>query len=94
MFKVNNKKKVPRAQILEYSLHHSHSSVSKTFFQFAIPKKTIANTLVDTGRKLNVIRTFKRHPERRLNVLCTVTFRPVSKGNWLEKISEKSGFSC
>ena len=51
MFKVNNKKKVPRAQILEYSLHHSHSSVSKTFFHFAIPKKTIAK---DDGHRTKI----------------------------------------
>ena len=26
---------------------------------------------VDTGRKLNVHKTFRRHPGRKLNVLCT-----------------------
>ena len=32
---------------------------------------------VDTGRKLNVYKTFRR---RLLNVLCTFTLRPVSTG--------------
>ena len=30
---------------------------------------------VDTGRKLNAHKTFRRHPERLLNVLCTFNFR-------------------
>ena len=32
----------------------------------------------DTGRKLNVHKTFRRDPERLLNVLCTFNLRPVS----------------
>ena len=37
---------------------------------------------VDTGRKLNVHKTFRRHPGRLLNVLCTFNLRPVSMGVW------------
>ena len=33
---------------------------------------------VDTGRKLNVHKTFRRGPGRHLNVLCTFNLRPVS----------------
>ena len=33
---------------------------------------------VDTGRKLNVHKTFKRRPRRLLNVFCTFNLRPVS----------------
>ena len=33
---------------------------------------------LDTGRKLNVHKTFRRRPERLLNVLCTFNTRPVS----------------
>ena len=33
-----------------------------------------------TGRKLNVHKTFRRHPGRLLNVLCTFNLRPVSTG--------------
>ena len=35
---------------------------------------------VDTGRKLNVHKTFTRRPGRLLNVLCTFNLRPVSTG--------------
>ena len=35
---------------------------------------------VDTGRKLNVHKTFRRRPERLLNVLCTFNLRSVSIG--------------
>ena len=35
---------------------------------------------VDTGRKLNVHKTFRRRPGRILNVLCTFNLRPVSTG--------------
>ena len=34
----------------------------------------------DTGRKLNVHRTFRRRPRRLLNVLCKFNLRPVSTG--------------
>ena len=35
---------------------------------------------VDTGRKLNVHKTFRRRPGRLLKVLCTFNLRPVSTG--------------
>ena len=35
---------------------------------------------IDTGRKLNVDKTFRRRPGRLLNVLCTFNLRTVSKG--------------
>ena len=39
---------------------------------------------VDTGRKLDVHKTFRRRPWRLLNVLCTFNLRPVSTGKfWL-----------
>ena len=37
---------------------------------------------VDTGRKLNAHKTFRRRPGRRLNVLCTFNLRPVSTGTF------------
>ena len=40
---------------------------------------------VDTGRKLNVHKTFKRRPGRLLNVLCTFNLRPVSTGMVLRR---------
>ena len=36
---------------------------------------------VDTGRKLNVHKTFRRRPGRLLNVLCTINLRPVPSGS-------------
>ena len=36
---------------------------------------------VDTGRKLNVHKTFRRRPGRLLNVLCTFNLCPVSTEN-------------
>ena len=41
---------------------------------------------VDTGRKLNVHKTFRRRPGRLLNVLCTFNLRPVSTGYKIRKI--------
>ena len=38
------------------------------------------NCPVDTGRKLNVHKTFRRRPRCLLNVLCTFNSRPVSTG--------------
>ena len=35
---------------------------------------------VDTGRKLNVHKTFRRRPGRLLNVLCTFNLCPMSTG--------------
>ena len=35
---------------------------------------------VDTGRKLNVHKTFRRRLGRLLNVLCTFNLRPVPAG--------------
>ena len=35
--------------------------------------------LLDTGRKLNVHKTFRRRPGRLLNVLCTFNLRPARK---------------
>ena len=35
---------------------------------------------VDTGRKLDVHKTFRRRPGRLLNVLCTFNLRPLSTG--------------
>ena len=38
------------------------------------------NNPVDTGRKLNVHKTFRRRLGSLLNVLCTFNLRPVSTG--------------
>ena len=38
----------------------------------------LRNYLVDTGRKFNVHKTFRRRPGHLLNVLCAFNLRPVS----------------
>ena len=48
-----------------------------TFFSF---KKSDFYQPADTGRKLNVHKTFRKRPGRLLNVLCTLNLRPVSTG--------------
>ena len=45
-----------------------------------LTKKSKCYKPVDIGRKLNVHKTFRRRPERVLNVLCTFNLRPVSTG--------------
>ena len=35
---------------------------------------------LDTGRKMNVYKTFRRRAGSLLNVLCTFNLRPVSTG--------------
>ena len=43
--------------------------------------KSKASCPVDTGRKLNVHKTFRRRPGSLLNVLCTFNLRPVFTGS-------------
>ena len=45
--------------------------------------QNIKGTPVDTGRKMNVHKTFRRRPGRLLKVLCTFILRPVSTGSLL-----------
>ena len=51
-------------------------------FCFAINKRSFfeCHYPLDTGRKLNVYKTFKRRPGRLLKVLCTFNLHPVSRG--------------
>ena len=45
-----------------------------------------ASTPVDTGRKLSVHKTFRRHQGRLLNVLCTFNLRPVATGTGINYV--------
>ena len=48
---------------------------------------------LDTGRKLNVHQTFKKNPGCLLNVLCTFSLRPVSRGLvYIEQVLVFRGF--
>ena len=49
---------------------------------------------LDTGRKLNVHKTFRRRPGRLLNVLYTLNLRPVSTGTILSILTVYSNISC
>ena len=51
-----------------------------TWILRVLTKKRNDLNLIDTGRKLNVHKTFIRLPGRVLNVLCTFSLRPVSAG--------------
>ena len=58
-------------------------------FKLATPGLRILHEYpVDTGRKLNVHKTFKRGPGRLLNGLCTFNLHPVST------VNTYNGFSC
>ena len=50
------------------------------YFDPFISQLTTTNHPVDTGRKLNVHKTFRRRPGRLLNVLCTFNLRRVYWG--------------
>ena len=50
----------------------------------------ISNNPVDTVRKLNEHKTFRRRPGRLLNVLCTFNLRPVSTGKVKETFAERN----
>ena len=41
----------------------------------------VLNISVDTGRKLNVRKTFRRRPGHLLDVLCAFNLRPVFNGD-------------
>ena len=45
-----------------------------------LKKDSNTHSSVDTGRKLNVHKTFRRRPGRLLNALSTFNLRPVSTG--------------
>ena len=56
-----------------------------TFWIDSSWRRSDLNDPVDTERKLNVHKTFRRHPGRLLNVLCRVNLRPVSTADTLSK---------
>ena len=67
--------------IVNYLVTHLSWIYSILLFILLIGRCLI--TPVDTGRKLNVHKTFRRRPGRLLNVLCTFNLRPVSTGTVL-----------
>ena len=82
------------ASTIEIYVNHIHERARKAFWKIY---KTIIVLLmniwleikkilcpVDTGRKLNVHKTFRRRPGHLLNVLCTFNLCPVSAG-WIHE---------
>ena len=53
---------------------------AKPFLSLLDPSTVTGCYPVDTRRKLNVNKTFRRRPGHLLNVLCTFNLRPVSTG--------------
>ena len=54
-----------------------------------MPRSALKQDPVDTGRKLNLHKTFRRRPGRLLNVLCTFNLRPVSTGETEGQVDSK-----
>ena len=48
-------------------------------FEFVVSENGLLTSL-DAGRILNIYETFRRRPERLLNVLCTFNLRLVFRG--------------
>ena len=74
--------------------------VSLLWLSFWVQSYFFANSScsLDTGRKLNAHKTFRRRPGCLLNVLCTFNLHPVSRGWHLHYIryiflKRNSGFS-
>ena len=66
----------------------SPNLVSHWLFRLMIIIEVIkSNNPVDTWRKLNVRKTFKRRRGRLLNVLCTFHLRHVSTGKYFTNLS-------
>ena len=70
-----------------YIEHHFH-----LYFYFLLvvsPNVLRQIKALDTGRKLNVHKTFRRRPRRLLNVLCTFNLRPVYTGIYKKLCRQK-----
>ena len=57
--------------------NHAENELGRLVQTFFVFQKSFIYP-VDTGRKLNVHKTFRRRPGRLLNVLCTFNLHPVS----------------
>ena len=78
--------------LLLQCLINSISAWTFTYFVFQFSNVFITLRIpcpcfpVDTGRKLNVHKTFRRCPGRLLNVLCTFNLRSVSMGFFIIRV--------
>ena len=68
---------------LVFSCHEESSRFPTIYTELNVTQVKVVSTPlipVETGRKFNVYKTFRRRPGRLLNVLCTLNLRPVSMG--------------
>ena len=68
---------------LVFSCHEESSRFPTIYTELNVTQVKVVSTPlipVETGRKFNVHKTFRRRPGRLLNVLCTLNLRPVSMG--------------
>ena len=87
-YTIKSDNRYPNNKMLFWRSHPETSIEDVFLWIFEIFKKTSLKTLLsgylcldiplDTGRKLNVHKTFRRRPGHLLNVLCTFNLRPVS----------------
>ena len=70
-------------QLPQESLNYESLSLNQMSKYIDICRKDFSS--VDTGRKLNVHKTFRRRPARLLNVLYTFNLRPLSTGIAMKK---------
>ena len=68
-------------KIRKYSCNKMMKGIWESHAFFLYHSTKIRSSPVDTGRKLNVHKTFRRRPGRLLNVLCSFNLRPVSTGS-------------
>ena len=77
---------------MDYSLiemNEMDSGLRKTNeMDYGLKKMNEMDYPLDTERKLNVHKTFRRRPGRLLSVLCTFSLRPVSRGYGLNEIND------
>ena len=74
----------------KFCIHYTYSPnlVSHWLFRRMIITEVIkSNNPVDTWRKLDVHKTFRRRRGRLLNVLCTFNLCPVSTGKYFTNLS-------
>ena len=88
---MNLTKDVPQYDIAAKTLKRNNKTAFD--YQFNCFNKSVGISSlpnpVDTGRKLNLHKTFKRRPGRLLTVLCRFNLRPVSTGKDLKFTGNK-----
>ena len=77
-----------RKCIKQHYVYCNYNDTSMIYINSKITLLSVRNP-VDTGRILNVHKTFIRRPGRLLKVLCTFNLRPVSTGKPLKNAVQR-----